>query len=46
MEIVDTNIEDLKKLCAMYNVEKMYAFGSDLNSNFNNDSDIDLLTSS
>jgi predicted nucleotidyltransferase len=43
MEIVDTNIEDLKKLCAMYNVEKMHAFGSVLNSNFNNDSGIDLL---
>lgn len=27
----------------MYNVEKMYLFGSVLNSNFNNESDIDIL---
>jgi len=43
MGIVERNIEDLKRLCAMYNVEKMYLFGSVLNSNFNKDSDIDLL---
>lgn len=43
MGIVDQNIEDLKKLCTMYNVEKMYLFGSILNSNFNEESDIDLL---
>lgn len=43
MEIVDKNIEDLKRLCAMYNVEKMYLFGSAVNSNFNKESDIDLL---
>ncbi len=43
MGIVDKNIEDLKKLCIMYNVEKMYLFGSSLNANFNMKSDIDLL---
>ena len=43
MGIVDKNIEDLKMLCTMYNVEKMYLFGSALNSNFNKKSDIDLL---
>jgi predicted nucleotidyltransferase len=43
MEIIDNNIEDLKKLCTMYNVEKMYLFGSALNSNFNKKSDVDLL---
>jgi len=43
MEIVDINIEDLKVLCIIYNVEKMYLFGSALNSNFNKESDIDLL---
>lgn len=43
MGIVDRNIEDLKKLCTIYNVEKMYLFGSVLNSNFNKESDIDLL---
>jgi len=43
MGIVDRNREDLKRLCIMYNVEKMYLFGSVLNANFNKESDIDLL---
>lgn len=43
MGIVDKNREELKSLCAMYNVEKMYLFGSALNTNFNQQSDIDLL---
>jgi predicted nucleotidyltransferase len=43
MGIVDRNREDLKMLCTLYNVEKMYLFGSALNSNFNKESDIDLL---
>ncbi|MCH6236084.1 nucleotidyltransferase family protein [Cognataquiflexum rubidum] len=43
MGIVDRNIEDLKKLCSMYNVERLYLFGSVLNSSFNKESDIDFL---
>lgn len=43
MGIVDRNIEDLKRLCKIYNVDKMYLFGSALNSNFNKESDVDLL---
>lgn len=43
MGIIDRNLDDLKRLCTLYNVEKMYLFGSILNSNFNNDSDIDFL---
>ena len=43
MKNIDYNIENLNKLCINYNVEKMYLFGSVLNSNFNKDSDIDLL---
>ena len=43
MGIVDRNIEDLQRLCTMYNVEKMYLFGSALNANFNKESDIDFL---
>ena len=43
MGIVEKKIEDLKTLCTMYNVEKMYLFGSALNSNFNDKSDVDLL---
>lgn len=43
MEIIDNNIEDLKRLCILYKVEKMYLFGSALNTTFNNKSDVDLL---
>ncbi len=43
MRIIDNNIENVKKLCTLYNVETMYLFGSALNSNFNSESDIDLL---
>lgn len=43
MGIVDKNREDLIRLCTMYNVEKMYLFGSALNANFNKESDIDFL---
>jgi predicted nucleotidyltransferase len=43
MGIIDKNREDLKLLCTLYNVDKMYLFGSALNSNFNTKSDIDLL---
>ncbi|MDR7372622.1 nucleotidyltransferase domain-containing protein [Flavobacterium aquidurense] len=43
MGIVDKNIESLRNLCTMYNVEKMYLFGSALNANFNKESDIDFL---
>lgn len=43
MKFSIANIDDLKKLCTLYNVEKMYLFGSILNSNFNKKSDVDLL---
>jgi hypothetical protein len=43
MEIIDNNIDNLKKLCVLYNVEKMYLFGSSLNSSFYEKSDVDLL---
>lgn len=43
MGIIEKNREDLKKLCALHNVERMYLFGSALNTNFNKESDIDLL---
>ena len=40
---IESHIEQLKALCNSYNVEKMYLFGSALNSNFSDTSDIDLL---
>lgn len=43
MEIIDKNKEKLNELCILYNVEKMYLFGSVLNSSFNSKSDIDFL---
>lgn len=43
MGIIDNNIDNLKRLCVIYNVEKMYLFGSSLNSSFNEKSDVDLL---
>jgi predicted nucleotidyltransferase len=43
MGIIDKNLDNLKKLCIIYNVEKMYLFGSAVNSNFNDKSDVDLL---
>jgi predicted nucleotidyltransferase len=43
MGIIEKNVEDLKKLCILYNVDKMYLFGSALTVNFNNESDIDFL---
>ena len=43
MKNIAFDIENLNKLCINYNVEKMYLFGSVLNSNFNKDSDVDLL---
>jgi predicted nucleotidyltransferase len=43
MGIVEQNMNDIKRLCILYNVDKMYLFGSVLNSSFNEKSDIDLL---
>lgn len=43
MGIIEKNIDQLKQLCLLYNVEKMYLFGSSLNSSFNEKSDVDLL---
>lgn len=41
--LIDNNIESLKRLCNIYNVDKMYLFGSALTSNFTEKSDIDFL---
>ena len=40
---MENHIERIKTLCNLYNVEKMYLFGSALNSNFSDSSDIDFL---
>ena len=43
MGFFDIKIDDLRQLCIRYNVDKMYLFGSALNSSFNEQSDVDLL---
>jgi len=43
MNIIEKNIDRLKKLCKKYNVSKLYVFGSVINNSFSNDSDIDFL---
>jgi predicted nucleotidyltransferase len=43
MGFVEQNMDELRRLCMLYNVEKMYLFGSVLTQNFGNHSDIDFL---
>lgn len=43
MKLIDENRDKLMRLCDLYHVEKLYMFGSALNSNFNLKSDIDFL---
>jgi len=44
-KIINERIEDLIKLCNIYKVKSMYAFGSVCTDKFNDNSDIDLLIS-
>jgi len=39
------HIDDIRNLCEINNVKELYAFGSVLTSQFNKDSDVDLLIS-
>lgn len=43
MYIIDSNINEIKKLCSENKVKILYAFGSVLTDQFNNNSDIDLI---
>lgn len=43
MKIIDNHIEKLNRLCNTHHVDKMYLFGSALNSDFSEKSDIDFL---
>lgn len=43
MKLIDNHIDSLIALCNIYNVDKMYLFGSALNSSFNDESDMDFL---
>ncbi len=43
MNLIERNIAKLKRLCAKYNVAKLYVFGSVNTDQFKDDSDIDFL---
>lgn len=43
MAVLDTYINDIKRLCLLHKVQQLYAFGSALTEKFNDDSDIDFV---
>jgi predicted nucleotidyltransferase len=43
MNIIELNMEKIKKLCVTHKVNKLFVFGSVLNDTFNKESDIDLV---
>ncbi|MBK8683259.1 MAG: nucleotidyltransferase domain-containing protein [Bacteroidetes bacterium] len=43
MMVIESNIESIRKLCNTHYVETMYVFGSSINANFNDESDVDFL---
>jgi predicted nucleotidyltransferase len=43
MNLLDTHISDIRKLCSIHKVKQLYAFGSVLTSKFNSESDVDLV---
>lgn len=45
MKIIEENIYSIAELCKKFKVHKLYAFGSVITKNFNDNSDIDLLVS-
>jgi len=43
MLIIEQNINKIRALCKIHNVETLYLFGSATNENFSQESDIDFL---
>ena len=43
MNLIEKNIDQIKKLCQSNGVSQLFAFGSVTNQNFNNESDVDLI---
>jgi len=43
MNLIDKNIDIIKRLCEKYKVKELYVFGSVLTDKFNDSSDIDIL---
>ena|SRR6266487_5368081 len=40
MTVLEEHIDDIKKLCSIYKVKQLFAFGSVLTGGFNNDIDL------
>ncbi len=45
MNIIDEHIKDITNICQAHKVKHLYAFGSALHENYNEDSDVDLIVS-
>src|SRR5437588_13053319 len=43
MTLIDKHTGDIQRLCSQHRVKRLYAFGSVLTNQFNNESDIDLI---
>ena len=43
MTYIDTYTDDIKRLCILYNVKSLYAFGSVISGNLSDKSDIDFV---
>jgi uncharacterized protein len=43
MSFFDRNIKDINKLCDLYHVNKLFAFGSAITDHFTDKSDVDIL---
>ena len=43
MNVIESNIENIRNLCKMYKVKRLFVFGSVLSDRFKKDSDIDLV---
>ena len=43
MSVLESHINDIKKLCSDHKVKELYAFGSVLTNQFNSESDIDFV---
>ena len=43
MSVLESHINDIKKLCSDHKVKELYAFGSVLTNHFNSESDIDFV---
>jgi len=43
MNLIDTYSADIQRICSLYNVKSLYAFGSVISDQFNEKSDVDFI---